>query len=144
MKHLFFNITQIVFATEGIILLLTPAWPIAYILALGSLVVPQPPDKPKLHQSFTKKIADSMIFNPISSIKDFFKKEATTVGKLIFYIFATIVYMTMIPIALIVTVELDVLFYIWDSLCIADSHITPLFTNMSNPITKILDIPIKL
>ena len=144
MKHIFFNIAQIAFALEGFIMLTTTAWPIAYMIVLMCIVLPQPSDKSGLHPSMTKIIINDMILKQDNSIKDFFKREATTVGRFIMCAFAVIITAAFMPIALIILLEFDILWYIWDSLAIADSNITPLINNISNPITKILNIPIKL
>jgi hypothetical protein len=144
MKHLFFNITQIAFAIEGFILLTTPAWPIAYMIVLGALVLPQPSDKSGFHPSMTKIIINDMIFKHDNSVKDFFKREATTIGRFIMCISAVFITTAFMPVALIILLEFDILWYVWDSLAIADNNITPLINNVFNPITKILNMPVKL
>lgn len=144
MKHLFFNIAQVAFAIEGFILLTTTAWPIAYMIVLGALVLPQPSDKPSFHPSMIKIIINDTAFKTEINVKDFFKREATTIGKFIMCGSAVIVTAAFMPIALIIVLEFDILWYIWDSLAIADSNITPLINNVFNPITKLLNMPIKL
>jgi hypothetical protein len=83
MKHIFFNIAQVAFAIEGFILLTTTAWPMAYMLVLMSLVLPQPSDKPSLHPTCVKIIINDIAFKREMDIKAFFKREATTIGRFI-------------------------------------------------------------